>query len=214
MKVHVATPAYDGKVHAEFAQSMLLAGYVLAKAGIEVSATIQKNCAFIDASRSLIVRQFLETDATHLMFVDADLQFDPFAIASLVNAGLPFCAGLYCKRGKADVYQAVLPDNKIKQRDGWIEAHRIPAGFMCIERGVLEIMSERAEMCKLAGEEFPLVFRIKREDGRMIGEDFSFCDDYMGLYRDGLVSEPIWIWPDIDLVHDGIPCNFHEHLSK
>ena len=213
MKLRIATPSYDGKVHAEYAQSLLLAGYVLAKCGIEVSATITKHNAFIDSARSIIVKSFLESDCTHLMFVDADLQFPDHAIAALVSAELPFCAGMYCSRHKKDKYTMRMPDHKVVEREGWLQVERIPAGFMCIERSVLEVMSERAESFWINDSDVPLVFKIKREDGRMIGEDFSFCDDYMELYREGVFKEPIWIWPDIDFEHDGIPCNFHEWLN-
>lgn len=210
MKVHIATPAYDGMVHAGFSQSMLLSGYVLAKAGIECSATISRNGAFIDSARSLMVQEFLETDATHLMFVDSDLKFDPYAIASLVNAGLPVCCGVYRQRNERVRYLLSLT-GEVNQ--GWLAAERVPAGFLCIERRVLEVMSERAERFLLNDRDCPLVFRIKRRDGRITGEDFSFCDDYMALYREGVFQEPIWVWPDIDFVHAGYPCNFHESCS-
>ncbi len=212
-RVRIATPAYDGKVHAGYAQSMLLAGYVLAKCGMELSATIACNNAFIDSARSLLVQAFLASNCTHLVFVDADLEFPDCAIAALVNAELPLCAGMYCSRHKQDKYTMRMPDHKVVERDGWIQAERIPAGFMCIERSVLEVMSERAENFRINDTNVPLVFKIKRENGRMIGEDFSFCDDYMELYREGVFKEPIWVWPDIDFEHDGIKCNFHEWLN-
>ena len=218
-KVFIATPAYDGKVHSQFAQSILLTGYVLAKCGIEVSGTIAKNGVFIDAARSLMVKQFLETDCTHLMFIDSDLGFDPYAVASLVNAELPLCGGLYRQRDEDVHYIAKLSGDKIVCRDGWIQVDRMATGFMCIERHVLEVMSKRARVFMINRAECPLVFEIKRTDPkipgnpyRMIGEDFSFCDDYMELYRSGVFKEPIWIWPDIDFVHDIYPCNFHDYL--
>ena len=217
LKVHIATPAYEGKVHGAFAQSLMCAGYDLAKCGIKISCSIVKNGIFIDVARSVMVKQFLETDCTHLMFIDSDLGFDPNAIAPLVSSGLPVCGGAYRQRDKDVIWIVDLPDGKVNCRDGWIQVDRMATGFMCIERSVLEVMSERADIFMLNRSECPFVFRIKHKPGDpniIVGEDFSFCDDYMELYREGVFKEPIWIWPDIDFVHDIYPCNFHQYLLE
>jgi len=221
LKVFIATPAYEGKVHSSFAQSILLAGYDLAKCGIELNCSIVKNGIFIDVARSVMVKQFLETDCTHLMFIDSDLQFDPHAVASLVGSGLPLCGGIYRQREEKLHYIAKLHNDSIVYRDGWIRADRMATGFMCIERHVLEVMSERARIFILNRAECPLVFEIKHSEPDkpggprgFVGEDFAFCDDYMKLYNEGVFDEPIWVWPDIDFVHDIYPCNFHQFLLE
>jgi len=221
LKVYIACPAYDGKVHAAFAQSLLLAGSDLAKCGIELNCSIVRNGIFIDVARSVMVQNFLETDCTHLMFIDSDLQFDPNAVASLVGSGLPLCGGVYRQREEKLHYIVKLHNDNMVYRDGWIQVDRMGTGFMCIERSVLEVMSEKADIFETNRTECPLVFKIKHDDpydpggpNKMIGEDFSFCDDYMELYREGVFKEPIWIWPDIDFVHDRYPCNFHQFLLE
>lgn len=219
-KVHIATPAYDGKVHSGYAKSLLLAGYILGKSGIEISGHIAKNGIFIDMARSHMVKLFLKTDATHLMFIDSDMEFEPRAIAALVSSGLPLCGGLYRQRSDERIWITEMPDNKVNCRDGWVQVNRMPTGFMCIERHVLEVMSEKAPKFMVEDEPCPMVFKVKDKapigDGpwRVVGEDYSFCDDYMALYRSGVFKEPIWIWPDIDFVHDIYPCNFHKYLLE
>jgi len=242
-RVHVATPAYDGKVDADFASSMLMAGQLCSLNMVEVSTAILGNGAFIEIARNVLVKEFLEAEElkhfTHFMFVDADLKFEPRAMPGLVRSGLPVTSGGYCRR-QEDVSYPIrwtpLPKKSPKEPSrlwmndgGWLRTDRVPTGFLCIERGVLEEMTRRA----IAGEfpydnegkpgvvelpdkgRTPWLFYTKIDDqGRFTGEDFCWCDDYMALYEAGVFDEPIWVWPDFDFVHGGYHCNYQHYLAQ
>ena len=215
MKLHIATPAYDGKVHAKFAQSLLVAGQECIRNGIQVSSTIPKNGIFIHIARNILVRQFLqETDCTHLMFIDADLGFEPDAVCGLVQAGLPVAAGVYRQREDKMRYVFRLPDNQIITNGKWLRMDRVPTGFLCIAREVLEVMSERAEKVDVPKQGLlPYVFRIE-DKGKFVGEDMCWCDDYTALYREGVFEQPIWVWPDITFDHGGYVGNLSWHIPE
>lgn len=233
LRVHVATPAYDGKVDCDFASSMLMAGQICSLQLIETSSAVLGNGAFIEIARNVLVMEFLKAERlkgfTHFMFVDSDLQFESRAIAGLVRSGLPVTCGAY-RRRQDDISYPVrwtpLPKDDEREPDrlwmngGWVRCDRVPTGFLCIERQVLEVMTERAiaegRIVDLPDKgPTPWLFYTKiDEHKRFVGEDFCWCDDYMKLYEEGVFSEPIWCWADFDFVHGGYPCNWLQHLDS
>ena len=80
MKVFVATPVRE-YVTVEYAQSLFYAGLHCKEKGIEVVPNIARHSCFIDVARSTLTKQFLDTDCTHLFFIDAVIGFESHAIA-------------------------------------------------------------------------------------------------------------------------------------
>jgi hypothetical protein len=210
MKVFIATPIRD-YVTAEYAQSLFYAGLDCKERGIEVLPHIIRNSCFIDVARSVLVRDFLKTDCTHMLFIDSDVGYESHAVAGLVQAGVPFCAGVYPKRRPGGKFPATIHEPQ-ELKGPWLRADRVAAGFMCLERRVLEEMSNRAPICKASDGLIPMVFRTETE-GTFIGEDYCFCDDYTKLYGEGVFDQPIWVYPDITFNHDGYVGNLHESLT-
>lgn len=215
ISVYVATPAYDGKVDTDFAVSLAESCILATGMGIKVTAAVMGNGAFIDLARNTFVQMFLETDCTHLFFIDADLKWEARAFLGLVTAGKPVVAGMYRRRQNPEEYPV-----KYKEADegglqivegGWVECERVPTGFLCIERSVIEEMASEARMLKLHNQPpTPQLFYTHvLEDGRFMGEDFSWCDDYVKKY-----DEYIKVWPDFDFTHGGYDCNWHKFMNR
>jgi hypothetical protein len=221
MKIFIATPAYKGEVTAAYAASLMEVGQDCASHGIELSGSIIKNGIFIEKARSVACKNFLETDCTHLFFIDADLGFDGRFVRELASVGLPFTAGVYRKRQDEVSFNAQFDDPQYAenpgQRASWVSAVRVAAGFMCLERNVIEAMSNVTWSVDDKGNGIvPMVFQTRYEgvdERKFIGEDYCFCDDYMRLYRKGVFEHPIWVWPDITFNHDGYVGNFHEEYK-
>lgn len=215
IRVFVATPAYDGRVLTDYSMSLAESCLVGPVNGVFVMASVMGNGAFIDIARNHFVRMFLESNSTHLFFIDADLRWEPRAFIELARANKPICAGAYRKRQDPEEYPLRYvsnPDGTIMIRDGWIMADRVATGFLCIRRDVIEKMVELGKWIKVGGDpECPRLFYTKyEEDGRFIGEDFAFCDDYVRIF-----GEPIPVWPDFDFTHGARwQGNFHEWLNK
>lgn len=229
LRVHVATPAYDGNVQSDFASSLLMAGQLATLNAIEVSAAIMGNGAFIDLARCVMVKRFLEDEKlkhfTHFMFIDADLQFDPKVFVGLVRSGLPVVAGAYRRRQEPEDYPVRwVPmegtSDKLNMNGGWLKCDRVPTGFLCIERDVLQTMTDIAfendnyMMLQEEGKVARLFYTKIDEEMRFEGEDFCWCDDYMALYEGGVFDHPIWTWVDADFTHGGYECNYMHWLDK
>lgn len=217
--VMVATPAYDGRVETGYSQSLAEAAFCSPLYQVKMTASVMGNGAFIDLARNLFVKMFLEDhkECTHLFFIDSDLKFPSNAFIGLARSGLDICAGVYPRRQSP-------PDYPIKyaphpemgglwvDKDGWIMAERVPTGFLCISRKVIEEMAEDAPKLKIHGHEgeVPRLFYTKvDEQGRFIGEDYCFCDDYREKY-----GKPIPVWPNIDFEHSGYKGNLEDFLAE
>ena len=222
MDIHafIATPAYDGKVHAEYAQSLAESFRDAALVGVKTTASVMGNGAFIDLARNIFARLFLETDCTHLFFIDSDLKWESRAFLSLLTAGLPVCAGAYPKRQKPEEYPLRFVAGEggkgLTMRGDWIMCDRVATGFLCIERSVIEKMTERAPMIIDKNVHSPqpptaqLFHTYRQEDGRFVGEDFAWCKDYCEQFNDY-----IWVYPDFTFTHNkDYTGNWHDFLIR
>jgi hypothetical protein len=215
---YIATPAYDGRVNSEYALSLGQGMQALTIYGINATAAVMGNGAFIDLARNAFVRMFLQTECTHLFFVDADLEFEPHAMAALLLADEPICAGMYRRRQEPEDYPCRWVEEPVGgglwvKDDRWLLCDRVPTGFMCIRRDVIEEMVKDAVMLNLPGlneKNTPrLFYTFVNEDNAFVGEDFAFCEDYRKKY-----GKPIPVLMDLNFKHGGYKCNFHGYLGR
>lgn len=214
---YVATPAYDGKVHSEYALSLAQALQAAAIHGINATAAVMGNGAFIDLARNCFVRMFLQTECTHLFFIDSDLEFEPRAFIGLLQSGHPVAAGVYRRRQEPEDYPVRWVEHPTQGglwvEDHWLMCDRVPTGFLCIERSVIEEMAAEAIKLNLPGpqeKETPrLFYTFVNEDKAFVGEDFAWCEDYKKKYK-----RPIHVWTDFEFKHGGFKCNFYNWLAS
>jgi hypothetical protein len=222
--VYVATPAYDGKVECNYSQSLAEAAFCCPLYKIKLTAGVIGNGAFIDLARNICVKKFLDDfkDCTHLFFVDSDLKFEARAFIGLVQANLPICAGVYRRRQEPEEYpfkSAENPDGGgLWFIDDWLQCDRVPTGFLCIRRDVIEDMAKDAPKIYVHGQNglVPWLFHtsfdgewVPKDGAKFIGEDYGFCDDYVARYK-----AKIPVWTNFNFVHGGHPGNMFEWLSK
>lgn len=218
LHAYIATPAYDGKVHGEFALSLAQGMQALTLYGINATAAVMGNGAFIDLARNAFVRMFLATDCTHLFFVDSDLEFEPHAMAALMLADKPICAGLYRRRQEPEDYPVRWVNHPEQgglwvEEDRWLMCDRVPTGFLCIRRDVIEAMVKDVIILNLPGvteKGTPrLFYTFVNSDNAFVGEDFAFCEDYKKKY-----AAPIPVLMDLNFKHGGFKGNFYSYLER
>ena len=87
IKLHIATPCYGGMCTADYTASMLRFLQLANFLGITVTFETLSNESLISRARNTLVHNFLnETEATHLMFIDADISFGEIDIIKLILA--------------------------------------------------------------------------------------------------------------------------------
>lgn len=139
-------------------------------------------------------------------------------MAALIGSGLPICAGMYRRRQEPEDYPCRWVDHpKVGglwvEDNRWLMCDRVPTGFLCIERKVIEEMAADAIKLNLPGKnekDTPrLFYTFVNEDNAFVGEDFAFCEDYKKKY-----GKPIPVLMDLNFKHGGYRCNFHEYLAR
>jgi len=202
----IAIPAYDGKLNIKSAFALATLAMDMAKHGAKLYLTQISGCSLITKARNALVADFLESDATDLLFIDSDIIFKSDDVLRLLalSGNKDITAGAYPRRSKdkkffTDIY---LDDqNQIEFHDGMLRVDRIGTGFMLIRRHVLETMkanhpewgyynnvNERTD-CAL--------FDFELKNGEYYGEDYTFCNR---AKADGF---SIYLDPDINLPHIG-----------
>lgn len=208
-KLFVALPAYDFKVSLKLAVSLARLAQQLPQHGIDLHIGSICGCSVVSRARNLLVRDFLDSDCTDLMFIDADINFEPDSVLRLMAwASDPkkgIVGGVPRTRKVNKVYIAQLDQDEegvTMNRMGLVRAKRIATAFMLVRREVFErLVNENPQWNyydhntdKLLNAVFDF---LVTEEGYM-GEDYLFCD------RARAIGYEVWIDPTIKLGHMGV----------
>ena len=82
-KIMVATPMYGGMCSGQYTRSTTDLGILGEKYGMEFKFFYLYNESLITRARNYLVDEFMRSDCTHLMFIDADIGFDPNDVIAL-----------------------------------------------------------------------------------------------------------------------------------
>src|ERR1700716_4266415 len=118
-KIHlmVATPCFGGQVASIYASSIFhLQRAVRSMSNMDLKVLMRDGDALITRARANLVTLFLDDPAaTHLLFVDADIGFEPEQVFRLIESGADVVAGVYpIKRINWDKARGALEANRPK----------------------------------------------------------------------------------------------------
>jgi hypothetical protein len=207
-KVFIATPAYDGKVHVQYAMALLDAVKILEMHGFEPIVRVPTSGSLIVAERNRLVQMFWESGADYMLFIDSDLGFDARTLVRLLSAQKDFVAGVYPSRdGKGFTFRPALEaDGRIVMcpETRLLKMEYIPAGFMLIRREVIAKMRDDYPELWYAPkdprsdkESAFCFFDTEVHDGEFWGEDYVFCRRARNSGFD------IWVDPLLTFDHAG-----------
>jgi hypothetical protein len=140
--------------------------------------------------------------------VDSDLGWPAQAVLAMLSKKVPFIAGVYPARlEKSFLFRPSLNSDGsvvVDQEKGLLKMEYIPAGFMLLERKVLETMIEKNPHTKFVPKDPAnttgsghALFNTEVYEGEFWGEDFVFCR----LAR--AAGFDIWVDPVIQFDHAG-----------
>lgn len=207
MKLHVAVPAYDGKVCVETARALLNEQTAAHLAGVEMEVSFTPGCSLITVARNQAVRSFIESDADRLVFIDSDVAWEPGGLLKLAANPVDFVGGAYRYKQEPEGYPVgwIVPDAEnppeliADPETGLLEVEAVPGGFLALSRAVFERLKaahpERAY--HHFGEPFHAYFEAPFRDGRLYGEDTAFCHDWRAI------GGQVWLDPELTLTHVG-----------
>jgi hypothetical protein len=93
----VATPCFGGQVSSIYASSIFQLQRVLrSKSNVHLKVLMRDGDALITRARANLMTMFLDDPtATHFLFVDADIGFEPDQVFRLIESGADVVAGVY-----------------------------------------------------------------------------------------------------------------------
>ena len=94
-KVFIATPCYGGMLFQEYVDAILNTTFQFIMQGMALEIYFAGNESLIPRARNHIVAEFMSTNATHLLFIDADIRFKPQDIFRLLQQNKNIVCGAY-----------------------------------------------------------------------------------------------------------------------
>jgi hypothetical protein len=167
----IATPMYGGMCTGSYLTGVMQLPMTLASKSMLMYYNHIMNESLITRARNRCAYEFLHTDATHLMFIDADIGFNAQDIVSMVECDLDIVCGLYPKkeihwgRVTGAVQNGVPPEelqnhtgtfvvNLVGDKEVQIENNKTfeidngGTGFMLIKRNVFEALASHVPKYK------------------------------------------------------------------
>jgi len=97
--IFIATPCYGGQIGEPYFRSMMRLAILCNKYNIQYTVSTLANESLITRGRNTLTSFFMENKAaTHLFFIDADIEFNPEDILRMVAYDKPIVVGAYPKK--------------------------------------------------------------------------------------------------------------------
>lgn len=201
--IFLSTPCYGGLCLQAYAESVLKLQQTCAKYGIQMMLDTTENESLVHRARNISVARFMQkTQASHFLFIDADIHFDPESVIRLLASDHDVSCAVYPKKvimweqaaaaieqnkDLAKASAALVMNFKYAQTqivNGFAEVLDGPTGFLMIKRQVFEKMFERYPELNCKNDhqnrdfdDYCAVFdcMIDPENRRYLSEDYAFC---------------------------------------
>ena len=96
--IFFATPCYGGMITDQYFLSMFKTTQALSQIPCSFRLTTLRNESLVTRARNILTAMFLESDASHLFFLDADIEWEPEAIMRAISADKDIVASAYPKK--------------------------------------------------------------------------------------------------------------------
>ena len=196
--IFFATPCYGGQLTDQFFLSMFRLTQALNHYKINYRITTLRNESLVTRARNILTAMFLESDCTHLMFIDADIEFEPDSVIRMLAMNKPLIAAAYPKK-------TIDWDNV---RKAAIEVMDASTGFFLVQRIVFEKMIQAYPELHYKNDSSidprfnPHCYALfdtwlDPDDNRYLSEDYTFCRRWQKI------GGKIWLDPNTRLSHVG-----------
>ena len=207
-RVHFCMPCYGGQLYESCFISFIKWSNTARQLGIEWTVETMTNESLISRARNTLVSKFLVTpESTHLMFIDADIGWEPWHVLVMLNAKKDVIGGLYPMKS-LPVKWCVngLPGFVEQPDDPLIEVTKTGTGFMLIKRDVFEKMNAHPAVRPFNNDiglpetlnpYMKTYFDTAVRENRYYSEDWTFCENWRDL------GGQIWVDKRVLLRHTG-----------
>lgn len=223
MKIFFALSMYRNIAHPECVKSLERTLRLLEERGHASVIGICAGSCYIQVARNRLVRDFMQSGADVLFFIDDDVSWEAKDAVTMAESSDMIVAGIYPLKKPFEDYPVVIQvdgnQRAVVRKDGAIAAFGVPAGMLSIKREVIEKLiaahPERRYYDVIDGEKIDGFYDLFPQGvygERWVGEDFAFCQ----LWRD--LGGEMWVFPNMTMGHHmGDKSwfgNYHEFLLR
>jgi len=207
LHLHIGIPCYGGMMSEPTVTSLLKFILMANRVGLNWSLDTMVNESLITRGRNnLMAKMMSNTNATHFMFIDADIRFEPDSIFQMLVYEKEVIGGLYPKKSIPTNYVInLLPQTQIQGDIFTVDT--MGTGFLLFQRSVYEQLCEAHPETKYVddvglGKQYePFMYAIFDvgidHKGHYLSEDWMFCRRWQKL------GGQIWAHSKVLLNHCG-----------
>ena len=142
--IFLATPAYAPIIFPFYDAMKATCGW-LHQNGVPYALATSPGDSLVTRARNSLVAAFMASSCSHLLFIDADMSWEPIAVTRLLAVDKDMVCGVYPKKQLPLEFVFNVqpgPDGGVEREPetGLIEISHAPTGFLVIRRAVLERM--------------------------------------------------------------------------
>ena len=219
-RVHMCMPCYGGQLTESTFMSYIKWANTARQLGLDWTVETMTNESLISRARNTLTAKFLHTkESTHLMFIDADIGWEPWHLLVMLDAQKDVIGGLYpmkslpikwCVNGIPGQPEPG-PDQNL------IEVSKTGTGFMLIKRDVFEKLDAHPATKPFKNDigldpaldpYMKTYFDTAVREGRYYSEDWTFCENW----RD--IGGQVWVDKRVLLRHTGTYTFAHDAQEK
>lgn len=150
----------------------------LTRQGLAHDWLIGTNESMVHRGRMEMTASFLRTSHSHMMWIDADIEFEPEDVAKLWNMDVDIAVAFYSMKRK-DMPLSAWKDGKLIKLDECpkepFEVDLAGTGFFMIRREVIEKMAKTSEWYEGPDGKVPALYMTPIYNGGLESEDYHFC---------------------------------------
>ena len=207
-RVHICMPCYGGMLTESTFMSYIKWSNTARQLGLDWTVETMTNESLISRARNTLTAKFLHNkESTHLMFIDADIGWEPWHLLVMLDAQKDVIGGLYpmkslpvkwCVNGLPGVVED--PNSPL------IEVSKTGTGFLLMKRDVFEKLDSHPAVRAFANDiglpaelnqYMKTYFDTAVRENRYYSEDWMFCENW----RD--IGGKVWVDKRVLLRHVG-----------
>jgi hypothetical protein len=205
-KVHICMPCYGGMLTESTFMSFVKWGNTARQLGIDWTMETMTNESLITRARNTLTAKFLlNNDSTHLMFIDADIGWEPWHLLVMLNADKDVIGGLYPMKS-LPIKWCVNGFDGAKEDGQLQEVSKTGTGFLLIKRHVFEKLNKHPHVIPFKNDigldpaldaHMKTYFDTGVRENRYYSEDWAFCENWRDL------GGEVWVDKRVLLKHSG-----------